>query len=142
MAMASRVEAEAAAENGGRAPMAEINITPLIDVMLVLLIIFMISVPLVTYRMQIDVPQTGPKPLVKVDDVVVRIDDDNTILWADQPMNMRQIDYQLRQASRQDPQPRLVISAGDQSRYQVLAEVMAKAKNADLRSVGFERSPH
>lgn len=128
--------------DGGAAPMASINVTPLVDVMLVLLIIFMISVPLVTYRMQIDVPQTGPKPLVKVDDVVVRIDDDNTILWADQPMNMRQIDYQLRQASRQDPQPRLVISAGDQSRYQVLAEVMAKAKNADLRSVGFERSPH
>ena len=127
----------------GSAPMADINVTPLIDVMLVLLIIFMINVPVVTYRVQIDLPQPTATPIDQTDapaKITIRINDDNTILWADQPMNMQQIDYQLRQASRQNPQPHIMISAGDRSRYQVLAEVMTKAKNVDIRRIGFDNT--
>lgn len=130
------------AASGGSAPMADINVTPLIDVMLVLLIIFMINVPVVTYRVQIDLPQptVTPPELVETDEITIRINDDNSIQWDDMPMNLQQIDYRLRQASRQNPQPRILVSAGDRSRYQVLAEIMTKAKNADIRRIGFDNT--
>lgn len=123
-------------------PMADINVTPLIDVMLVLLIIFMINAPMLTYKVQIDLPQptlntTQPEESEKI---TVRINDDGTVLWNDVNMTMAQIDYQMRQAARQDPQPQIMISAGDRSRYQVLAQVMTLAKNADARKIGFDNT--
>lgn len=123
-------------------PMADINVTPLIDVMLVLLIIFMINAPMLTYKVQIDLPQPtiNSKPPEDFDKITVRINDDGSVLWNDLPMNMAQIDYQMRQAAKQDPQPQIMISAGDRSRYQVLAEVMTRAKNADVRKIGFDNT--
>jgi biopolymer transport protein ExbD len=126
----------------GGAPMAEINVTPLIDVMLVLLIIFMVTAPAITYKVQIDLPQPTlqQKPPEESEKITVRINDDGSVLWNEVGMNMAQIDYQLRQAAKQDPQPQIMISAGDRSRYQVLAEVMTKAKNADVRKIGFDNT--
>jgi biopolymer transport protein ExbD len=128
--------------SGDAAPMAEINVTPLIDVMLVLLIIFMINAPQLTYKVQIDLPQPSlsTKPPEESDKITVRINDDGTVLWNDQAMSMRQIEYQFDQAGRQNPQPQIMISAGDRSRYQVLAEVMTKAKNADVKKIGFDNT--
>jgi len=122
--------------------MADINVTPLIDVMLVLLIIFMMNAPQLTYKVQIDLPQptTVSKPPEEADKVTVRINDDGTVLWNDMPMNMAQIDYQFRQASTQVPQPQIMISAGDRSRYQVLAQVMTRAKNARVTKIGFDNT--
>lgn len=129
-------------DGGNAAPMATINVTPLVDVMLVLLIIFMINAPMLTYKVQIDLPQptTVSKPPEDFDKITVRINDDGTVLWNDLPMNMAQIDYQMRQIAKQDPQPQIMISAGDRSRYQVLAEVMTRAKNADVRKIGFDNT--
>ena len=128
--------------SGDAAPMAEINVTPLIDVMLVLLIIFMINAPQLTYKVQIDLPQPSlsTKPPEEADKITVRINDDGTVLWNDQAMSMRQIEYQLGVAGRQNPQPQIMISAGDRSRYQVLAEVMTKAKNAEVKKIGFDNT--
>ena len=128
--------------SGGAAPMAEINVTPLIDVMRVLLIIFMINAPQLTYKVQIDLPQPSivSKPPEDFDKITVRINDDGTVLWNDQAMSMRQIEYQLGVAGRQNPQPQIMISAGDRSRYQVLAEVMTKAKNAEVKKIGFDNT--
>ena len=123
-------------------PMADINVTPLIDVMLVLLIIFMINAPMLTYKVHIDLPQptVNSKPPEEVEKFTVRINDDGTVQWNDVTMTMAQIDYQMRQVARQDPQPQIMISAGDRSRYQVLAEVMTLAKNADARKIGFDNT--
>jgi biopolymer transport protein ExbD len=128
--------------SSGGAPMAEINVTPLIDVMLVLLIIFMINAPQLTYKVQIDLPQPSlsTKPPEESDKITVRINDDGTVLWNDQAMSMRQIEYQMALAGRQNPQPQIMISAGDRARYQVLAEVMTKAKNAHIRKIGFDNT--
>ncbi len=128
--------------SGDAAPMAEINVTPLIDVMLVLLIIFMINAPQLTYKVQIDLPQpsVSTKPPEESDKITVRINDDGTVLWNDQAMSMRQIEYQMTLAGRQNPQPQIMISAGDRSRYQVLAEVMTKAKNAEVKKIGFDNT--
>ncbi len=127
----------------GGAPMAEINVTPLIDVMLVLLIIFMINAPALTYKVQIDLPQPTleSKPPEESDKIALRINDDGSILWNDMPMGSTNMlrDY-MRQASRQDPQPQVMISVGDRARYQVLAAVMTQAKNADLRKIGFDNT--
>ncbi len=128
--------------SGAAQPMADINVTPLIDVMLVLLIIFMMNAPQLTYKVQIDLPQptTVSKPPEESDKVTVRINDDGTVLWNDMAMTMAQIDYQLRQASTQNPQPQIMISAGDRSRYQVLAQVMTRAKNAKVTKIGFDNT--
>ena len=72
--------------------------------------------------------------------VTVRINDDGTVLWNDMAMSMPQIDYQLRQAATQNPQPQIMISAGDRSRYQVLAQVMTRAKNAKVTKIGFDNT--
>ena len=128
--------------SGAAQPMADINVTPLIDVMLVLLIIFMMNAPQLTYKVQIDLPQptTVSKPPEEADKVTVRINDDGTVLWNDMAMSMPQIDYQLRQAAKQNPQPQIMISAGDRSRYQVLAQVMTRAKNAKVTKIGFDNT--
>jgi biopolymer transport protein ExbD len=128
--------------NSTSQPMADINVTPLIDVMLVLLIIFMINAPQLTYKVQIDLPQptTVSKPPEDFDKITVRINDDGSVLWNDLSMSMNQIKGMMDQAAMQNPQPQIMISAGDRSRYQVLARVMTLAKNAKITKIGFDNT--
>ncbi len=103
----------------------------------------MINAPALTYKVQIDLPQPTleSKPPEESDKIALRINDDGSILWNDMPMGSTNMlrDY-MRQASRQDPQPQVMISVGDRARYQVLAAVMTQAKNADLRKIGFDNT--
>ncbi len=131
------------ASDGKGMPMAEINVTPLIDVMLVLLIIFMINVPTLTHKVQIDLPQPNPNvtnPPEEADSITVRIEADGRVLWNDNAMTMDQVQYYMNQAGQQRPQPQIMLSVSDQSRYQVLAGVMARAKNAEITKIGFDGS--
>ncbi len=127
--------------SSGGSPMAEINVTPLIDVMLVLLIIFMINVPVLTHKVQIDLPQpstTPPKDPVESEKINVRIEPDGRVLWNEVAMTMPQIDFYMKQAGGQTPQPEIVLSVSDNSRYQTLAAVMTRAKNANITKIGFD----
>ncbi len=126
---------------GSGAPMAEINVTPLIDVMLVVLIIFMISIPVLTHKVQLDLPQPRPDTRVEQRDLIkVRIENDGRLLWNDEAMTAAQMGYYMAQAGQQAPQPELRLSIGDQARYETVAAVITQARNAEIGNIGFDNS--
>ncbi|MDP2248651.1 MAG: biopolymer transporter ExbD [Nitrosomonadales bacterium] len=124
------------------APMNEINMIPLIDVMLVLLVIFIITAPLLTHAVKINLPQASSQPLPEKPEVIsIAIDEAGRMYWNDMPMVQGELAVKLQQASRQEPQPELHIRADKGTRYQLLAEVMADAQNAGIQKLGFVSAP-
>ncbi len=127
------------ASNNNGGPMAEINVTPLVDVMLVLLIIFMITAPAMTQRILIDVPQktNQPPPKDPPPPIDLGIRANGSMFWNGQPISMEVMKYQLEFESKKNPQPVLQIQADDQTQYQILADVMGTAKNVGYKKIGF-----
>lgn len=124
------------------APMNEINMIPLIDVMLVLLVIFIITAPLLTHAVKIDLPQASSQPLPEKPEVIsIAIDEAGRMYWNDVPMVQGELVVKLQQASQQEPQPELHIRADKGTRYQILAEVMADAQTAGIQKLGFVSMP-
>ena len=126
--------------NQGGGPMSEINVTPLVDVMLVLLIIFMITMPLTSERIQIDLPQKStvqnkedPPPPIELS-----INSAGNLFWDGQPLTKDLFELQLQFEAKKDPQPMLQIKADPFTEYQVLADVMGSAKNMGMSKIGFE----
>src|SRR6478735_5346296 len=112
-------------------PMSEINTTPLVDVMLVLLVIFIITAPLLTHAVKIDLPQASSQPLPEKPQVIsVAIDGAGKMYWNDVAIDQADLKAKLVDAANQKPQPELHIRADKETRYQLLAEVMADAQNA------------
>ncbi len=124
------------------APMSEINTTPLVDVMLVLLVIFIITAPLLTHAVKIDLPQASSQPLPDKPDVItIAIDQDSNIYWNDVALVRGELKGRLEAAANKQPQPELHIRADKETRYQVLAEIMADAQNAGVQKLGFVSTP-
>ncbi|SRR5579875_1673703 len=130
--------------NTGGGLVAEINITPLIDVMLVLLVIFMITAPLVQHNIKIDLPQ--PNPNVKPPENpptphTLSIKEDGSMSWDDLPISNLELQAQLLQigAKPLDQQPQLHIKAADATQYDYIARVMAEARRANVQKIGFEK---
>ncbi len=123
-------------------PMSEINTTPLVDVMLVLLVIFIITAPLLTHAVKIDLPQATSQPLPEQPKVVsIAIDGAGSIYWNDELTQKDALQAKLDVASRAVPQPELHIRADKETRYQLLAELMADAQNAGMTKLGFVSEP-
>lgn len=124
------------------APMSEINTTPLVDVMLVLLVIFIITAPLLTHAVKIDLPQASSQPLPEKPEVIsVAIDASGKMYWNDAPLVQGELKVKLQQIANQKPQPELNIRADKETLYQVLAEVMADAQNVGVTKLGFVSEP-
>jgi biopolymer transport protein ExbD len=123
-------------------PMSEINTTPLVDVMLVLLVIFIITAPLLTHAVKIDLPQATSQPLPEKPEVIsLAIDESGKTYWNDVLMVQGELRAKLEAAAYKKPQPELQIRADKQTRYQVLAEVMAEAQNTGITKLGFLSEP-
>lgn len=123
-------------------PMNEINTTPLVDVMLVLLVIFIITAPLLTHAVKIDLPQATSQPLPEKPEVVdLAVDAQGKVYWNDVEMVAGEVKQKLAAAANQKPQPELQIRADKNTRYQVLAEVMADAQNVGITKLGFISEP-
>ena len=123
-------------------PMAEINTTPLVDVMLVLLIIFIITAPLLTHAIRIDLPQARSQSSPeKPQTVTVSLDARGQVFWADESIAADALAGRLAEAARRQPQPELHLRADRDTRYQVLAEVMAQARQAGIVRIGFVTDP-
>src|SRR5690349_25063093 len=123
----------------GGGPMAEINVTPLVDVMLVLLIIFMITAPLMSHKIRIDLPQANPNvqetnPPEPID---LAIKENGDLFWNDEPVSDAILQAQLRVAAQKNPQPELQIRADKLTQWQKIATVMAEAKAAGMVKLGF-----
>jgi len=124
---------------GGSGPMADINVTPLVDVMLVLLIIFMITVPMLSHKIKIDLPQPtlNPPPENPPEPITLGVRMTGQLYWNDEPITEAALQAQLRVTAQKNPQPELQIQADKSARYQQVATVMADAKNAGMTKIGF-----
>lgn len=121
-------------------PVAEINTTPLVDVMLVLLVIFMITLPLITHRLAVDLPETeADAPLTPEEPELVElgIDANGQLFWDGVALNETDLELRLQEAARQEPKPELHLHADKSTPYQRLAEVMVAAQRNGLTRIGF-----
>ncbi|HJU07935.1 MAG TPA: biopolymer transporter ExbD [Rhodanobacteraceae bacterium] len=121
-------------------PMSEINVTPLVDVMLVLLIIFMITAPLMSHRIKVTLPKADPneKPAeVRVAPVDLAVEPDGTVYWNDAQLNEAEYKARLAVTAQQFPQPQLNIRADKTTPYKVIWMVMSDAKAAGMVHLGF-----
>ena len=123
-------------------PMMEMNTTPLIDVMLVLLIMFIITIPIQTHATKLDLPPPSPNTPqdVKPDFNQINIDFLNTIYWNDQEVTLEQLDGYLKQVGQMQPaesQPELRLKPDQLAKYEVVNRVMALAQQAGIQKMGF-----
>ncbi|MBV2208435.1 MAG: biopolymer transporter ExbD [Thermomonas sp.] len=123
--------------------MAEINVTPLVDVMLVLLIIFMVTMPIQSVPVDVDLPQKTDKkpdnPKEPPKPIELRIAASGEVYWNNTLVDVSQLERQMVETVAQDPtnQPELQIDTNEAAEYGVLAKVLAAAKNADMYKIGF-----
>ncbi|MCW5623561.1 MAG: biopolymer transporter ExbD [Burkholderiales bacterium] len=127
---------------GGGQPMSDINVTPLVDVMLVLLIIFIVTAPLLTHGIKIDLPKAASSANPeKPETVTLSMDEQGKVFWNDQVIADDNLVAKMAEAATQDPQPELHLRADRNTRYQRLAEIMSMARNAGLTKLGFVTDP-
>ncbi|MCD9085193.1 biopolymer transporter ExbD [Stenotrophomonas sp. SY1] len=128
---------------GNKGPMADINVTPLVDVMLVLLIIFIVTAPIMTYPIAVDLPQRviNPPPQLREPPppIDLRVDASNQVYWNNSPVNVADLQQKMEEEVQKDPtnQPELRIEASPDSEYDVMAKILAQAKNAQMKKIGF-----
>ena len=126
---------------GSGSAMADINVTPLVDVLLVLLIIFMVTAPMASYEIQIDLPQQSRTPPEQQKDppppVRIRIDQSGSLFWDNQPMPKAAVEASMILEAQRDPQPMIELETAGDAQYEKLTDVLAMAKNAGLEKIGF-----
>ncbi|MGO4763864.1 ExbD/TolR family protein [Cupriavidus sp. 2KB_3] len=122
--------------------MSEINMTPLVDVMLVLLIIFIITIPVINHAVKIDLPRATNQPNdTKPQNINVSIDAQGKVFWNQQEVDPAALDQRIAEAAQQQPQPELHLRADREVRYERVAEVMAAAQRGGLGKIGFITEP-
>ena len=128
------------AGSGGDGPLSEINMTPLIDVMLVLLIIFIITIPSQTHAVKIDNPLPPPpnQPPPPPPEVVnLGIDFDGTILWNSSPVDRKTLQGYIGEEATKDPQPEVHITVDKFAKYEIVAQTLADLQHRGLKKIGF-----
>ncbi|BBD01644.1 biopolymer transport protein ExbD [Sphingobium sp. YG1] len=120
-------------------PMMEMNTTPLIDVMLVLLIMFIITIPIQTHAVKIDLPQNAPPTDSVIDPVKnkVAIDPAGIITWNGSPIDLLTLRQYLQQSLRLPVEPELQFQPNAATRYVTVDEVLAEIKRAGVTKLGF-----
>jgi biopolymer transport protein ExbD len=122
--------------------MNEINMTPLVDVMLVLLIIFIITVPVMKHAVNIDLPRATSEPeQTKPQNILFTVTADGTYYWNDQKIADSELEGRLATEAAKDPQPELHIRGDKAVRYERVAQAMSAAREAGLHKIGFITEP-
>ncbi|MEQ1802262.1 MAG: biopolymer transporter ExbD [Gammaproteobacteria bacterium] len=123
---------------GEGAPMMEMNTTPLIDVMLVLIIMLIVTLPVMTHAVKLDMPQTNnPPPLVPPVVINILIDYDNSISWNGTPVaNLATLERYFKVESQNDPQPQVAIEAHPRAKYDTVEQVLASAQRNSMQKMG------
>ncbi|WP_025040592.1 ExbD/TolR family protein [Nitrosospira briensis] len=123
-------------------PMSEINVVPLVDVMLVLLVIFIITAPLLTHSVKVDLPKASSSPnITQPDHVEFALRDDASLYWNGEPVTMDELAPRFAAAAKQNPDIELHIRADKQVQYEHVARVMSVAAKAGLVRIGFVTDP-
>lgn len=125
-------------ENKHSTPMSDINVTPMVDVMLVLLVIFIITAPLFTHAIKLDLPsaQSAPAP-EKPETISLSINGEGVIYWNNELIQKTELDTRLATAAQKKPQPELQLRADKSTRYEIIAQVMAAAQSNGVNKMGF-----
>ena len=127
---------------GPGSTMSEINMVPLIDVMLVLLVIFIITAPLLSHSIRINVPQVTAQPVEQKPVVIdLAIDASGALFWNEQPVAEEDLAARFAGEAGADPQPEVRIRADVDTRYGLLAQVMGAARQAGMKRLGFVTTP-
>lgn len=128
-----------ATENSEGEPIMEMNTTPLIDVMLVLLIMFIITIPIQTHAVKLDLPQPSDQPVNVIDPVKnkIVIDRAGSVLWNGAPVDLPTLTQYLDQTQQLQPIPELHLQPEPEARYERVDEVLAVTKRANVEKMGF-----
>lgn len=143
MSSYQRMNTPAAAEDADERAMAEINTTPLVDVMLVLLIVFMITIPVITHTVPVDLPKTyNEARQTKPENVNLSINRDGQVFWNQSllPDSNTLLD-RLKGVAVISPQPEVHVHADQQTRYEYVGRVILTAQRAGIQKVGFITEP-
>ena len=129
--------------SSGGGPMADINVTPLVDVMLVLLIIFMITAPLMTHKVVVKLPEASlsTKPVMTTPPVTLAIKSDGTRYWNDELVSVSRLEERMGVLVQKDPQPQVNIRADATTKYGVINDAVQTLRRAGVRKVGFVSGP-
>ena len=123
--------------------MAEINVTPMVDVMLVLLVIFILAAPLFTHTIKLDLPSAQSAPSdEKPQTVTIAVDPAGKLFWNDAPVSRTELSARLTLEAAKKPQPDVMIRADKNTRYEVVTDLLAAAQTQGLSKIGFVTSPH
>ena len=127
-------------DNDEGEPMLDVNVTPLIDVMLVLLIMFIITIPIQTHAVKLDLPvnqpQNVPPPINPIKNVV-SVNAQNQVLWNGSPVTMQQLRTYLDATQQMNPIPELHLQPDATARYEIVDQVLAVTKKAHVQKMGF-----
>ncbi len=123
------------------ATFCDINTTPLIDVMLVLLVTLIVTLPIMTHAVKLDMPNPNapPPPPDKPPEVIdLEIDYDGTVVWNGTPVaNLQQLEGYFHAETDKDPQPEIHLRPDRRAKYDVVAKVLAAAQRNHMRKIGF-----
>jgi biopolymer transport protein ExbD len=123
-------------------PMADINVIPLVDIMLVLLVIFIVTAPLLTHSVKVDLPKVSSTPnLSQAKSVQFALDGAGQLYWDGEKIDRAQMIQRMTAAAAQDPAPELHLRIDRQARYETIADVMSEAAKAGLTKIGFVTDP-
>jgi biopolymer transport protein ExbD len=125
------------------APMSNINVTPLVDVMLVLLIIFIITIPVLLKQVKLTLPKASNIPTVtKPENITIAVDRQGNVYWNTVEVKDQQsLQDKLRIVARMEPQPEVHIRGDSQSRYMYVGRVLVTAQKIGIHKVGFLTEP-
>ena len=123
----------------GHQPMSEINVTPLVDVMLVLLIIFLITIPVVTQSITLQLPKERNVPTqTKPENVLLAVSKDGDVYWNTRKMpDIETVVAELKKEAVKDPQPEVHIRGDEESRYEAVGRLVVACQRAGIAKVGF-----
>ena len=122
--------------------MAEINMTPFVDVMLVLLIIFIVTLPVIQHSVKIQLPKAQSQANKPTPDAIqLSIDAKGTIFWNNTAVSFEKFQENAREEATKDPQPEVHLRADKSVIYDKVAQVLSASKNAGLTKIGFVTDP-
>jgi biopolymer transport protein ExbD len=120
----------------------EINTTPLVDVMLVLLIIFIMTIPVMNHAVKIDLPRATNQPdQAKPESINLSVDADGKLFWNEEAIDRSELNARIAVAAQKQPQPELHLRAARTVQYEKVAQVMAAAQSGGLGKIGFVTDP-
>jgi biopolymer transport protein ExbD len=121
---------------------SQINTTPLVDVMLVLLIIFLITIPVVIHNIALDLPKERNLPTqTKPENVVIAVDRDGNVFWNNQFVDDAQLFERLKEVAVKKPQPEVHIRGDREARYEFVGRVVYNCQRASILKIGFITEP-